>query len=437
MRSLSCAALLLAAPFVPSASAQDSPAAGFALAPAPYPGAPAFGTTLTLSNGEILVFDGLDVVQYASDGAFIRVLGSFASFVFPSFLLTDPTESEVFVGESTTGGIYRLFLGLSTSPDPLTTLVNNYDAAMFDSNALFVSAATCGFGCGSQIWRFDLVSSQLHQVAQVPGASGPIAFDAQGYLYYGTSSAAFPPPPSATKLYRWTPAQLAAQDVLGLADAQFLAGGFEGAWRLAIDRRVGALYLVENHFTSGSNRIRRILGGPSQSPILLEGQPFRTIGNLSFHSGTHAARYLPYQPPGEPLLSYTTTDFVHPPERFLLEPERASLSFTGPGTSGPGPFQLALVGGPPDGSARVLLFPAARFQAHESAQLVGGVPLFLGVTPRLGFAGLSGWERFALDASGGLALGFTNPGGLTGLGAQLVLYDAEQRVIGTSSVAFL
>lgn len=438
MRSLSCAALLLAAPFAFPTSAQDSSAPGFALAPAPYPGAPAFGATTTLSNGDFLVFDGLEVLQYASDGALVRPLGALTSPVFPSFILTDPDENDVYFGESSTGTIYRLFVGLSSGPDPVATLPNNYDAAMFDDAALFVSAATCGFGCGNQIWRVDLASFQLHQVAQVPGASGPLAFDGQGNLYYGTASAAFPPPPHASKLFRWSPAQLAQPNVLGLADAQFLAGGYEGAARLAFDQREGALYLVETSFASGANRIRRILGGPAQSPVLVEGQTFRSIGNLSFHSGTAAARFLPFQPPGQPVLSYTTTDFVAPPVRFVLRPARPSLSFSGPGTSGPGPFELRLENGPPSGFARVLWFPATRLHAPESVRTVAGVPLFLGVVPGLGSAGLAGAELRALDASGGLQLGGTNPAGLTGvLAAQLVLYDGARRLVGSSSAKVL
>ncbi len=440
MRSLLLAALLAAAPFALSPSAQDVSGPGFALAPAPYPGAPAFGATTTLANGDIVVFDGQEVFQYASNGTLLLHLGGLPNPVFPSFVLVDPDEDELYVGESSTGAIFHFLVGTSTNPDLIATLPFNYDAAMFDGNALFVSAATCGFGCGNQIWRVDLASLQARKVAQVPGASGPIVFDPQGNLYYGTAPAAFPPPPNPTRLYRWSAAQLAGPNVLGLADAQFLAGGFEGASRLAYDPRVVALYLVENSFATGATRIRRILGGPAQSPVVVEGQLFRSITNLSLQAGSTAAQFRAFQPPSDAALSYTTSDFVAPPVRVVVQPARPSAFFSGPGTSGPGAFQLELENGPHKGFARVFFFPSASAHAPEVVRTVAGVPLFLSARPLLGSAGLAGqtWQWLALDAHGGLLQSYTNPGGLLGaLAAQFVLFDADLRVAGTSSAAFL
>jgi hypothetical protein len=438
MRSLFRAALLAAAPLSVSLSAQDASAPGFSLTPAPFPGAPAFGTTTTLSNGHLVVFDGLDLFQYAGDGTLLHHLGSLEAWVFPSFVVADPDENALYVGESSTGAIYRFFTGQHASPDLTAVLPLNYDAAVFDGHALFVSAATCGFQCGNEIWRVDLGNLQLRLVARVPGASGPLVFDGQGNLYYGTSPAAFPPPPKPTRIYRWTAAALASPQVLSLADGQLVGAGFEGAARLAFDRRVGALYLVENNFLSGSNRIRRVLGAPEQSPILVEGQPFRSIGNLSFQAGSGPAHFRAFQPPSDAHLSYTTSDFVAPPERFVLQPRRPSASFEGPGTSGPGPSVLRLQDGPPSGYARVLLGPAASFHSPERVRLSAGLPLFLGVDPLFGSAKSSGRELYQLDASGALELGFPDPGGLAGQrAAQLLLFDAERRVAGTSGAAFL
>lgn len=448
MRSFFRAALLAAAPSASflSASAlaappaiQDTPAPGFSLASAPFPGAPAFGATTTLANGDFVVFDGLDVFQYARDGSVLQHLGAIDTWAFPSFILADPDEDELYVGESSTGKIHRFFVGQHTNPGLLATLPFNYDAVQFDDTALFVSAATCGFQCGNEIWRLDLATDQLRLVARVRGASGPLVFDGAGNLYYATSPAFFPPPPKPTRLYRWSAAQLAGPNVLSLADAQFIAGGFEGAARLAFDRRLGALYLVETNFASGANRIRRVLGAPAESPILVEGQPFRSLGNLSFHAGTGPAQLRAFQPPSDAVLTYTTSDFVAPPERFELVARRPVLSLSGPGASGPGPFALRLEHGPAYGFARVLLFRAAGAQAPERVHIVAGLPLFLAAArPLLGLATLAGQELVRLDANGGLELGFTNPGGLQGRwAAQLVLFDAAGRVAGTSGAAFL
>ena len=50
-------ALFLSATF----SLQDSPAAGFRLAPRPYPGATTFSAVTALPGGNLVVFDGLKV----------------------------------------------------------------------------------------------------------------------------------------------------------------------------------------------------------------------------------------------------------------------------------------------------------------------------------------------------------------------------------------
>ncbi len=439
MRSFFCAALLVAplCSFASIPAAQDTAAPGFALAPAPFPGAPAFGATITLANGDLVIFDGLDAFQYAADGTLLHHLGSLPAFGFPSFVVADSDEDELYVGESSSGAIHRFFTGQHTNPDLVATLPFNYEAALFGSG-LFVSAATCGIGCGNEIWRVDLAGGPLRLVARVPGSSGPLAFDGQGNLYYGTSPATFPPPPNASKLYRWTATQLEGAQLLLLAHAQFLGAGFEGAARLAFDRRANALYLVENNFLSGANRIRRVLGSAAVSPVVLEGQTFRSLGNLSLQSGTSAPQLLPYQPAGNAFLTYTTTDFVAAPERFELRARRAHASFEGPGTSGPGPFVLRLVDGPPSGSARLFLCPAGSVRTPERVLPSAGVPLFFGLDPRLGAGSLAGPQSFPLDANGELELGFVNPGGLAGtVAAQLVLYDTDGRVLGSSDVAFL
>src|SRR5262245_7150786 len=223
MRPFLCAPILALASLSPTA--QDTAAPGFALGPAPYPGGSSLAATTTLSNGDVVVFDGTSVSQFASDGTLLHELGALSTFSFPSFVLADLDEQQVFFGESSTGGIYRLFLGVASAPDLVAFLPLNYDAAQASGDALYVSAATCGFGCGNEIWRVDLATGQTSLVARLPGASGPLAFDSAHDLYYGTASAQFPPPPKPSAVYRWSAAQLAGGLVLGLDDAQFVGGG--------------------------------------------------------------------------------------------------------------------------------------------------------------------------------------------------------------------
>ncbi|MSR63218.1 MAG: hypothetical protein EXS08_12315 [Planctomycetes bacterium] len=419
----------------PSVLAQDVPAAGFSLGSAPFPGASSLAATTTLANGDLVVFDGMHVRQYDSGGGFLHDLGALPAFAFPSFVLADPSEQQVFFGESSTGAIYRLFLGLNSSPDFVVALPFNYDAAMIVGSALFVSAATCGFGCGNEIWSVDLGSLQTTLEATVGGASGPLAFDASGGLYYGTVSDVFPTPPDASAVLHWTASQLAATGVLTQADAQLVGDGFAGAARLAFDAEGGALFLAENNFTSGANRIRRVLGSALQSPVVLEGRNGLSLANLTLRSNSDPALFAAYQPASGGSLFYTTTDFAVLAERIVLTPLRPSASVSGPGTSGPGPFDVALAQGPPGGSARLYVGPSARYHSLESALLFRGLPLFFGLDlPTT--SGVPGLLR--LDALGNLAQGYLNPGTYQGLFAlQFLVLDAQGHVAGTSSAGFL
>src|SRR5262245_56977744 len=84
--------------------AQDTAAPGFELRSQPYPAASPFAATTTLSHGELIVFDGQDVLLFAEDGTLLRELGSLDAFAFPSFVQVDPNEEVALVGESSTGG---------------------------------------------------------------------------------------------------------------------------------------------------------------------------------------------------------------------------------------------------------------------------------------------------------------------------------------------
>lgn len=414
--------------------AQDLPAPGFSLGAGVNPIPSILSATTTLSSGEIVVFDGTHVVQHFPDGTPFRTLGTLPQAVFPSFVLADPDESRVFVGESTNGNVYRAFVGGTESLDLVANLPLNYDAAMSDGAHLFVSAATCGFVCGNEIWRIDLATNQPTLVARTVGPSGPIVFDHEGNLYYGTVSPLFPPPPKPSAVWRWSAAQLASGTELDLSDATQIGGGFVGASRFAFDRRTKRLYLMENNYATGENRIRRVKGSADESPVVVEGRPFRSLGNLTLLPGEGPTVFREYQPEGA-LLVYTSTDFVTSSERIEVRPSRPTASMSGPGTSGPGDFVLEIQGGPPGGVASLWYCPSRNFHANEAVFRIGGLRLFLGLDAATthGLTGL-----FPLDANGALRRTYTNPGTWQGTSAlQALLFDADRKLVGSTTAAFL
>ncbi len=435
MRRTTLAAFLTLAP-LPVAPAQIEAPPGFELRELPYPGATFTSATATLSTGEIVVFDGLLVSLFSADGTLIRQSSPLSSFVYPSFVVPDPSESFAVLGESSTGTLLRVSLrSVALVPQTILVLPLNYDAVFEDDEHLLVSAATCGFSCANRIWRVDLESSTATLLARVAGASGPVALDGPGNLYYGTATSAFPPPPDSSFVLRWDAALLSSSGMLDESDATLVGGGFAGAAGLAIDPARGAIFLSENNYATGENRIRRVRGSADSSPVVHEGPPFFSVGNLAFQAGPGEAAFLPFQPASGGALRFTRTDFSTSVRRFELVPRRPGLTLGGPGLSGAGPFELRVSGGPPGGFARVFYCPRSLFHANESVIHLAGIPLFIGLDlPTTG----SLPALLHLDAQGDASRVYTNPGGLEGLFAvQVLLLGPDLVVAGTSSSAFL
>jgi hypothetical protein len=403
--------------------AADDPRDGFGLTDLPYPGTSA---TATLSNGDVIAFDGLSVDRYDAAGNLKVNITTFVDFVFPSFLIVDPAESFLVLGESTDGFVY--FLGLSpSSANPITRLTFNYDGAFQDTDHVVVSAATLGFANGTQLFRVNVATGVTTQIAQVDGPSGPVELDASGNLYYGTSSSVFPAPAGSASVLRWSAAQVASGVVLGASDAVAVESGLDGATGLAHDPLWDVLYVAENNFGSGVNRVR-IVGDPGAP--LVEGTNGLTIGNLEFLPGDGVAAFRSYQPSSGGTLLYNTTDFFSVYARRALAPLRPQASLTGIGTNGAGPFDVLLAGAPPGGIG--LLHYCTLALAPTTEILVPfAFPLFLALDPATAQRIPGG---FPIDAAGNASMTFFNPGGLERTFAlQFLLLDASGRIAGSSA----
>jgi len=164
---------------------------------------PAYAAWAPLADGSRLVFDGRALVR--TNGVWTATVASYASFVFPSFVVTDGATA--WVGESTNGGLKSIDLNTGLVR-PMNTLVFNYDAVLLDARTLLVSAAPCGFNCGSDLYQLDLVTHQLSLRGNVAGPSGPLARDRAGNVWYGQNSPLYPAPPASSRLLRWSAAQV-------------------------------------------------------------------------------------------------------------------------------------------------------------------------------------------------------------------------------------
>lgn len=367
-------ALLTLAPAAP-ALPQDSPADGFGTVDLPYPGA---ALTATLSGGDIVTFDGTLVSVYDAQGSHLRDLATLPAFAYGSFLISSPGETFVLLGESTFGNVYQVDLAVGGARQ-LTNLMFNFAAAFEDAGHAIVSAATCGFGCGNELYRVDTSTGATTLIATVGGASGPVAVEANGDVLYGRLSDTFSL--GDHSVLRFAAADLTGSPIATEADALIVGYGFDGAAYLAVDPTDGEIYLAENDYGSGLNQVRWVRGDAGVSPVLLEGAVGLTIGNLEIVPGDGEARFRAYQPSQGGALLYNSTDFSATFERKQLEPARPSLALSGPGASGAGDLTLLVSGGAPSGFAGLLYGPTSLFDPAELALGLGGLeaPLFTGL----------------------------------------------------------
>jgi hypothetical protein len=431
-------ALALAAALVLPSSAQDLPAAGFELAALPVapptlPGGPfgltVFGVARTLGNGDVVTFDGLTVRRVKADGTPVATLGALGAIAFPGCFAIDPTETFALVGESSNGDVYRAELD-GSGMTFLANLPFNYDAAFAASGIAFVSANLSMSFSDNHVVRLDPTTGATSNACHVTGPSGPLAFDALGNLYYGHLAA-----PYAVIVF--PAAALALGVELTELDALTFAAGFAGPAALAVDQATGAVYLADNDFTTGTNRIVRVLTSAALSPEIVVGTtPFQNLGGLELVETSCGGLFAPWQPACGGTLVYSATDFFSFVSRAAATPARASGALTGPG-AGPGPGTVAfeVQGAPAFGFAQLFFGPSAGYAEPELAHVLPGAPpLFTGLP--LASIQLVG-TLLPLDGAGALQVVTYDPG-LDGLlTVQALCFDAGGFPVGTSTAAHL
>ncbi|MEZ5978541.1 MAG: hypothetical protein R3F34_10015 [Planctomycetota bacterium] len=163
------------------------------------------------------------------------------------------------------------------------------------------------------------------------------------------------------------------------------------------------------------------------------GPTFNTISGLEFVPATTGATFTPFQPQHGGTLRYVTTDFFSTWERYEVRPARPTLSLTGVGVGGPGPFDVVVDAGPANGLALVVYGPQSLYSPVELPIVTGlFAPLFTGLDP---FTFLYG-PYLPLDAAGHASIGYVNPGTWIGNAAiQAVCVDPLLGIVGTSTTA--
>ncbi len=422
-RSVGLVAAALLPLVSPFAAAAVVPAAGFsvhAVAAAPAGAFP--GGLDVLPNGHVALFDGQAIVELdPSTGAVVQTLHAPAAAVFGSFVRTDPTGTFLLFGESSAGTITRVPLDGSPAT-VVATIPFNYDCAFDAVGAAYVSASPSFVT--TQVFRVDLGSGGTDLILDMPGPSGPIAFDATNALYYADADPSFPPAAGAQTVFRFPAAKLAAAtgpSHLTVADGAPFVTGLTAVPDLVFDGR-GDLLLADDgelrEYDAGGNP-KRTVGAEA---------PFHAITTLAFAAGAGDATYDAYQPADGGAVFALSSDFFSFNDLNVVEPAPATLSITPANPIPAGPLTLDVADAPAHGTAFLLV--ATQPLPSNVTVHAGLVPLSVGVD----LGTLVGGALLPLDAQGALILPATNPGGPATFAAQAIVLDGATPV-GTTNAA--
>jgi len=398
-----CFALLPAA-ISGFAPAQQSPE-GYQAASSSLPAGA--GNVLETAQGT-LYFDGFQL-QLDPGGGGVALL-TFPSFTFGSF--SAPIgATEVLFGESSNGGIWSV--PLNGAPAQLVANVPfNYDAVLLDDDRALVSAKTGGFSApDNDVVFVDLLTGQTQLLAQFAGASGPLAVDAAGDVYYATAPATFPAPPGTVEVWRLSRAVVDAAvlsgQVLGTADATLVVQGLDAAGDLAFDDQ-GDLFFVDWY----QGRIGQVTAADSTNPSLAP-----TL--IDYAGSGLSATTLQFCPPGNPngavfdpfqpasgSLRVHETDYVSVSQLRALTAARPTLAASVASPVPAGTFSLDVTAGPIGGLGILLLEPVAAL--GPTTLSVPGLrqPLLLDAA----LAGAPAIVPVAFDAAGAATVSLVNPG---------------------------
>jgi hypothetical protein len=225
VKNLPITALLVAALAAPAAAGHLVVPPGYGLSEVSFTGF--VGGFDIAPNGDFIVLEDQNLYEVTPAGSFVRDLYTYPSFVYGSFVRVDAARGRVYFGESSNGWISSVGLD-GSNPTDAAKVPLNYDFALNDLGQAFVVAGPAVYLLGA---------GGPDQIVSASGASGPLAFDADGNLYYGTASSVWGEI-GGQAIVRWTASQVAAAvgpGALTIADGEKLLDDIDGPSGFAFD----------------------------------------------------------------------------------------------------------------------------------------------------------------------------------------------------------
>ncbi len=377
----------------------------------------------TLSDGNRVFFDGASIDLYDAQGNWLKNIDTFATPVWTSFLILDPTETYALVGEVSNMDIFKVPLD-GSGKSFLTTLNFSYDAVFEDASHVIVSQSI-GWGNPNNLVRVDVDTGATELVATLDGPSGPVAIDADGTLYYGTVSPIFPAPPESSSIITWTSVQTHGTLPLTESHATVFRDKLDAAASLEIDPVYGNVFLAESVYGSTS-RILELDGSSGELvDTIAQGPDFLT--RIELMRGNDVGHFHAYQPADGVFMHYDNgTEVVtvrsrRPSAELVAQPYSNSVT-------------LRVKHGKPFGTMLVSWCPQSVYNPNETSHDFGfgflyhtGMPL--SQIQRLEF-------EIPLDSKGNGRFTYFDSGSLAGtLAFQAMINDSlGQLVAGSETV---
>ncbi len=411
----------------------QQPAEGYAAATSTLPA----GASNVLETAQgTLYFDGFQL-QLDPGGGGVPLL-TFPSYTFGSF--SAPIgATEVLFGESSNGGVWSV--PLNGAPAQLIANVPfNYDAVLLDDDRALVSAKTGGYAAPlNDVVFVDLLTGQTQLLAQFPGASGPLAIDAAGDVYYATAPATFPAPSGTVEVWRLPRAVVDAAvlsgQVLTTAAATLVVQGLDAAGDLAFDDHGDLLFV--DWYQGRIGQVSDAAGSNATiAPTLIDyAASSVSATTLQFVPGANAsgAVYESFQPARGTLLVHET-DYVAVSRLRALTAARPTLAASAAAPVPAGPFSLTVTAGPAGGLGLLLLEPIAALGPVTLALPGLRQPLLLDGA----LLGSTSLVPVTFDGAGVATVPLNNPGFAQGLDvtAQVAFVSAAS-VLGSSTALAL
>lgn len=217
-------------------------------------------------------------------GGTTSMLRSASGYVAQGFVLGEPVGDRVLFADTSDYTSYNIYeINADGSGEVYRGVVDYvYDAAVNAAGEVFFSVSASYIG-PSYIVRFDRTTGQTQRIAEFNGNTGPLTFDGDGNLYYGTAAAFINPDQN---IYKITAQQLQNALVNGVTLQQnslavAAANIYAPSDLLALP---GGSLLFSTNVSGGGGLWKTSGNGASLFATLSDSSLYQT--NLAFSEGT-------------------------------------------------------------------------------------------------------------------------------------------------------